>query len=65
MNNKLFIGIVGTGKSTSPTRFIKYQTENVINQIIFLTDDTEENNEQIRESDGETLHTNDSKCSQC
>lgn len=65
MNNKLFIGIGGTGKSISPTKFVKYQKEKVINQIIFLTDDTEENDEQIRESDGETFHTNDSKCGQC
>lgn len=51
MNNKLFIGIGGTGKSISLTRFVKYQKEELINHIIFLTDDVEENNDQTRESD--------------
>lgn len=46
MNNKLFTGIGGTGKSISPTRFVKYQKEELINHIIFLTDDVEGNDDQ-------------------
>ncbi|WP_294823299.1 hypothetical protein [uncultured Eubacterium sp.] len=46
MNNKLFTGFGGTGKSISPTRFVKYQKEELINHIIFLTDDVEGNDDQ-------------------
>lgn len=51
MNNKLFIGIGGTGKRISSTMFLKYQKEELINHIIFLTDDVEGNDDQTRESD--------------
>lgn len=51
MNNKLFTGIGGIGKRISSTMFLKYQKEELINHIIFLTDDVEGNDDQTRESD--------------
>ena len=55
MNNKLFIGIGGTGKSISSTIFLKHRKKELINHIIFFKDDMEESDDQIRKSDSETL----------
>lgn len=55
MNNQFFVGIGGAGRSRLPTKFLKYKKDETAKQIMFITDDTEEDDDQIRKSDDETL----------
>lgn len=55
MNNKSLIGLSGTGKCRSPTKIIKYQNKTLTNLIIFLTDDKDNDDEQIRSNNSQTL----------
>lgn len=55
MNNKLYIGLGGAGKSRLPISFLKYKKNESTNHTIIFTDDMEENDDQTRESDSETL----------